>query len=179
MVAMPDTGEIKEGAFNGVEKVFTGHFHKRQTRGNITYMGNCFPHNYADAGDDQRGMMFLEWGEEPEFIAWPDAPKYRVYKLSEVLENPQGLLLPKSYNRIHLDIAISFEEANFIRETLIPQYKLREMQLIPIKPDQTELTEGNQELKFESVDQVVADTLLELQEGTFDKNLLLDIYRNL
>jgi len=179
MVLMPEVGHMGLDDLKGSDLVFSGHFHKRQAQGNVWYIGNAFPHNYADAGDDQRGMMFLEWGEAPEFVAWPNAPKYRVYKLSEVLENPEGLLLPKSYNRIHLDIAISFEEANFIRETLIPQYKLREMQLIPIKPDQSELTEGNQELKFESVDQVVADTLLELQEGTFDKNLLLDIYRNL
>jgi hypothetical protein len=95
------------------------------------------------------------------------------------LENPEGLLLPKSYNKIHLDITISFEEANFIRETLVPQYSLREMQLIPMKPDQTELTTGDTELKFESVDQVVSDTLLELDGDHFDKNLLLDIYRNL
>ena len=29
---------------------------------NVTYMGNAFPHNYADAGDDERGMMVLEYG---------------------------------------------------------------------------------------------------------------------
>ena len=87
MVQMPDTGEIQAGAFNGFEKVFSGHFHKRQEKGNIIYLGNCFPHNYADAGDDARGMMVLEWDSEPEFHSWPGQPKYRVYKLSEVLEN--------------------------------------------------------------------------------------------
>ena len=179
MVLMPDIGHVSIKDFESSENVYSGHFHKRQAQGNIWYIGNAFPHNYADAGDDARGMMIQTWGEEPEFVAWPDAPKYRVYKLSEVLENPEGLLLARSYNRIHLDITISFEEANFIRETLIPQYSLREIQLIPMKPDQSELTDGNVELKFESVDQVVADTLTELQDGHFDKNLLLDIYRNL
>ena len=45
-------------------------------------MGNAFPHNYADAGDDARGMMILGWDEEPEFHSWPNQPVYRVYKLS-------------------------------------------------------------------------------------------------
>jgi len=57
---MPDHGTVQRGDFGGFDHVFTGHFHKRQTANNITYIGNCFPHNYADAGDDERGMMILE-----------------------------------------------------------------------------------------------------------------------
>jgi DNA repair exonuclease SbcCD nuclease subunit len=62
MVEMPDVGGIKAEHFVNQEYVFTGHFHKRQVRNNIHYMGNAFPHNYADAGDDERGMMMLEHG---------------------------------------------------------------------------------------------------------------------
>ena len=86
-------------------------------------MGNAFPHNYADAGDDARGMMVLEWDEEPEFHSWPNQPVYRVYKLSEVLDNPEGLLIKNAHVRVHLDIDISYEESNFIREQLIPEYQ--------------------------------------------------------
>jgi len=45
MVKMPDHGDIKSEHFGGIEHVFSGHFHKRQTQGNITYTGNAFPHN--------------------------------------------------------------------------------------------------------------------------------------
>jgi len=61
MVQMPDHGDVSDNDLVGFEKVFSGHFHKRQARNNIWYIGNAFPHNYADAGDDQRGMMILEW----------------------------------------------------------------------------------------------------------------------
>ncbi len=54
MVQMPDHGQLQSNHFVNQEYVFTGHFHKRQERGNIVYMGNAFPHNYADAGDDDR-----------------------------------------------------------------------------------------------------------------------------
>ena len=78
MVEMPDHGEINENHVKNYERVFSGHFHKRQSRGNIWYIGNAFPHNYADAGDNARGMMVLEWGQEPEFHSWPRQPLYRV-----------------------------------------------------------------------------------------------------
>jgi len=178
-VLMPDHGEIKDTHVSNFETVFSGHFHKRQTRNNIWYIGNAFPHNYADAGDDQRGMMILEWGKEPEFYSWPYQPLYKVYKLSEVLDNPDKLLFPKSSVRIHLDIDISYEEASFIRETLMPTYSIREMSLIPIKSDQHTQDLAPGEIKFESVDQIIIDSLSVIDSDYFDSKLLLDIYRNL
>jgi len=179
MVEMPDHGEINSTHMTGFEKVFTGHFHKRQSKKNVWYIGNAFPHNYADAGDDARGMMILEWGGEPEFHSWPDQPKYLVYKLSEILENPEGLLLKDSHIRVHLDIDISYEEANFIRETLIPKHSLREMALIPMKLDQVSNDVNAGELKFESVDQIVLDQIGAIESDFYDKKLLLEIYRNI
>jgi DNA repair exonuclease SbcCD nuclease subunit len=178
MVEMPDHGELNTEHVAGFEKVFSGHFHKRQAKKNVWYIGNAFPHNYADAGDDQRGMMILEWDQEPEFRSWPGQPLYRVYKLSDILENPKGLLLADSHVRVHLDIDISYEEANFIRETLIPEHKLREMALIPMKVDHVEV-EGSGSLKFESVDQIVIDQINSIESNTFDKKILLEIYNNL
>ena len=67
MVQMPDHGQLQSTHFVNQEYVFSGHFHKRQTGRNITYIGNAFPHNYADAGDDDRGMMILEWGSAPVY----------------------------------------------------------------------------------------------------------------
>ena len=179
MVAMPEHGELRRENFGNFEHVFTGHFHKRQTQKNITYIGNCFPHNYADAGDDDRGMMILEWGKEPEFHAWPEQPKYRVFNLSDVLQHTEVMLQPRMHVRVNLDIDISYEEATFIKETFIDTYKLREITLIPSKV--TDLTEyeiqGN--IAFESVDQIVFGQLNNIDSDKFNKNLLLDIYRNL
>jgi len=179
MVEMPDHGELNDTHMIGFEKVFSGHFHKRQSRSNVWYIGNAFPHNYADAGDDARGMMILEYGSEPEFHSWPDQPRYRVYKLSEILENPEGLLIKDSHIRVHLDIDISYEEANFIRETLIPKHELREMALIPMKLDQMSIDITSGELKFESVDQIIIDQISAIESEFYDQKLLLDIYRNL
>lgn len=179
MVEMPEHGELRREHFTGFEHVFSGHFHKRQTKKNITYVGNCFPHNYADAGDDERGLMILEWGQEPVYHAWPDQPKYRVFQLSDVLKHTENMLLPGMHVRVNLDIDISYEEATFIKETFIDTYKLREITLIPAKT--TDLTEyeiqGN--IEFESVDQIVTGQLTSIDSNQYNPNLLLDIYRNL
>jgi hypothetical protein len=179
MIEIPDHGELNADHVQGFDRVFSGHFHKRQARKNIWYIGNAFPHNYADAGDDARGMMVLEWGEDPVFHSWPNQPLFRVYKLSEVLDNPEGLLLPRSSVRVHLDLEISYEEANFLREKFIPEHNLREMALIPIKMDQVTQDLAPGDLKFESVDQIIVDQITNIESDFFDKKLLLEIYNNL
>jgi DNA repair exonuclease SbcCD nuclease subunit len=179
MVAMPDHGDIKREDLSGFDHVFTGHFHKRQTKKNITYIGNCFPHNYADAGDDERGMMILEWAQEPEYHAWPDQPTYRVYSLGNLIDNAAVLLRPKMHVKVELDIDISYEEANFIKETFIKQYNLREMALINVKSSAVDADMAPGEVKFESVDQIVTDQLTNIESEFYDPKLLLKIYQNL
>lgn len=179
MVAMPDHGDVRREDFHGFEHVFTGHFHKRQTQKNITYIGNCFPHNYADAGDDDRGCMILGWGQEPEFHAWPDQPKYRVFRLSDVINHGETMLTNNMHVRVELDIDISYEEANFIKETFIKDYHLREMALIPNKNVSVETDLAPGEIRFESVDQIVTDQLTNIESEFYDPKLLLQIYQTL
>ena len=179
MVQMPDHGEIKNEHFGNFDQVFTGHFHKRQQRQNITYIGNCFPHNYADAGDDDRGLTILEWDKEPEYHAWPDQPRYRVLGLGAILNNADSVLGQGMHVRVNIDIDISYEEATFIKETFMESHKLREITLIPQKnADLNEFTiQGN--VNFESVDQIVTNQLTAITSEHYNNNLLLDIYRNL
>ena len=180
MVAMPDHGDLKREDLGGFEHVYTGHFHKRQTKNNVTYIGNCFPHNYADAGDDDRGLTIIEWGRPPEHHAWPDQPRYRVYKLSDVLNHTEVMLQPGMHCRVNLDIDISYEEATFIKETFVGTYNLRELTLIPQKELEMvgeNIILGN--IAFESVDQIVTSQLTNINSEHYNQNLLLDIYRNL
>ena len=179
MVRMPEHVGIQREDFVNTQHVFSGHFHKRQSHQNITYIGNCFPHNYADAGDDERGCMILEWGQQPEFHSWPDQPVYRVYNLSDVLNHTDKLLLAGMHARVNLDIDISYEEASFIKDTFMETYKLREIKLIA---HQNNSLDGNISLgniTFQSVDQIVSENLTSIASEHYDPKVLLDIYRNL
>jgi DNA repair exonuclease SbcCD nuclease subunit len=180
MVQMPDHGELKSEHFKNQEYVFSGHFHKRQKQGKIHYIGNAFPHNYADAWDDDRGMMILdrENNAEPEYVNWPDCPKYRTVKLSQLIDEKDSLIKPSMYLRVTLDIDISFEEASYIKETFMEQYECREITLIP----QKHIEEINTDLdieQFESVDQIVSNEILAIDSESFNKKMLLDIYKEL
>ena len=180
MVQMPDHGELKSEHFKNQEYVFSGHFHKRQKQGKIHYIGNAFPHNYADAWDDDRGMMILdrENNAEPEYINWPECPKYRTVKLSQLIDEKDTLIKPSMYLRVTLDIDISYEEASYIKETFMDQYKCREITLIP----QKHIEEINTDLdieQFESVDQIVSNEIQAIDSEQFNKKLLLDIYNEL
>ena len=178
-VEMPDHGEIQHDHFANIENVYSGHFHKRQHKRNITYVGNCFPHNYGDTGDDARGCMIVEWGKEHTFHTWPDQPTYRVFTLSHLINDAEKILVPKMHVRVNLDIDISYEEATFIKETFVDTYKLREITLLPVKKE----FEGGDvqpgSIEFLSVDQIVSDQISTINSDHYDPKLLLDIYRNL
>ena len=179
MVQMPDHGELQAEHFKHQDFVFSGHFHKRQQRGKIVYMGNAFPHNFADTWDDERGMMTLEWNGEPQFTDWPDAPKYRTVKLSRLIDEKDNIMKSKMYLKVNLDIDITFEEANFLKETFMAEHDIREISLIQEKNNVEGTIDDSPDTKFESVDQIVTEQLVNIESESFDKKLLLDIYNNL
>lgn len=178
MIQMPDHGELKASHFSKPEYVFSGHFHKRQIKSNIVYIGNAFPHNYADAWDDDRGMMILEWGGQPIFKSWPDAPKYRTLKLSQLLDDSNPVLKSKMYLRVNIDLPITFEEASFIKDTYMSQYDIRELALIPERTEH-EVDSDIEIEQFESIDTIVSSQIVNIQSESYDPNILLAIYNNL
>jgi DNA repair exonuclease SbcCD nuclease subunit len=179
MVQMPDHGELQASHFTHQDYVFSGHFHKRQSRGKIHYIGNAFPHNFADSWDDERGMMIMDWGGEPKYINWDNCPKYRHVKLSDLIDKKDTIMQSKMHLKVNLDIDISFEEANFIKETFTNDYDIREISLIQDKVNLEGTYEDNPDAKFESVDQIVSEQLINIESEQFDKKVLLDIYNNL
>jgi len=178
MVQMPDHGEIQLDAFQNYELGFSGHFHKRQVQRNMHYIGNAFPHNYADTWDDDRGMMILEWGGQPEYHSWPAQPTFRTVKLSQLIDEADTLIKPKQHLRVTLDIDITYEEASFIKEKFIADYDIRELTLITEKKE-VEINTNIDIQTFESVDQIVSSQIVNIESDTYNKNTLLAIYNSL
>jgi len=177
-VRMPDTGTIHADHFTNIDYVFSGHFHLRQEQKNIHYIGNAFPHNYADDGDTERGCMTLEWNKAPEYHNWNEQPSYVTIQLSKLLEDADTLLKPRMHVRVMLDVDISFEESTYIKETFVKKYNLRELSLVPVR---TELTGTEEEINLEiqSVDQIVHQQIGNIDSDSFDTKKLIEIYNNL
>ena len=179
-VKMPDTGHLKASHFQKQKHVFSGHFHKRQTQGKIHYIGNAFPHNYADAWDNDRGMMIydLTTQDGPTYINWEDCPKYMVIELSKLLDEPEKIIQNKSHLRIILDIDVSYEEATYIKETFMEKFNCREISLIAQQTEK-ELYSDLEVSQFESVDQIITEELANINSEHFDNHTLREIYQNL
>jgi DNA repair exonuclease SbcCD nuclease subunit len=179
MVEMPDHGGLNTTHLTKPDYVFSGHFHKRQHSGNIHYLGSPFPHNYADAWDDDRGMMKLKWGGKPEYTNY-DGPRYRTTALSRLIDTPDTILNSKTYCRATLDVPISYEEATFIKETFAAQYQLREISLLPSKKEEhTQEWRTIDDIEVENVDKIVYNSLNAVDSDLIDKKMLVDIYNSL
>lgn len=178
MVEMPDHGGLNSGHFPNQEYVFSGHFHLRQQRGNVHYIGNAFPHNFADAWDDDRGMMILDWGGAPQYIPWPNAPKFKAIELTKLIDDPGKYMDENTFIRITCDADVSYEEANYLKETWQETFNLREITLIPSKREEHSLDWGG-DVHFESVDQIVLTQLAAIESEVIDRQVLIDIYNQL
>tara|TARA_B100000949_G_scaffold124970_1_gene110562 strand:+ start:900 stop:1925 length:1026 start_codon:yes stop_codon:yes gene_type:complete len=180
LISMPDTGGLQKTHFKNQEYVFSGHFHSRQQQKNVIYMGNTFPHNYSDTWQDDRGMMILEWGEEPQYTAWPNAPSFKTINLSKLIDDPEKYLKPKTNIRVTLDVDISYEEATHIKQVFTEKYNLREIVLMPQREDEyaDDWSAGDDAI-FESVDQIVLNELTAIKSTHINNQKLIDIYTQL
>lgn len=178
MVEMPDHGLLNSDHFVNQKMVFSGHFHKRQNQGKIWYIGNCFPHNYSDAWDDERGIMLWDSKTGPSFSAWPDAPKYRTLNLSDVVANPTALIDNRTFAKIIIDINISYEDLSFIKELLERDLHAKEIQMVAERNEEFEELD-NGKIDFESVDSIVISHLNSIESNTIDKKELIRIYQEI
>lgn len=178
MIKMPSRGGLDARDFQSQEFVFSGHFHKRQRSNNIWYIGNTFPTSYSDVDDDERGIMLLEWGKEPQFKSWDNAPTYRVMKVSELLSDPDAYMVANSYNRVTIDVDMTYEEAQFLNESMTNNYNVRKIDLIPMNR-MADYTEDSEDIEFHTVDQMVIDGLNTIESGGISNIKLIDIYNNL
>lgn len=179
MVDMPDHGMLNATHFQHQDRVFSGHFHLRQTKGKITYIGNPFGHNYGDSWDFERGAMYLEWDKEPEFLNYESGPRFINITLSSLLANPDLYLKSKTYLQVTLDIdATTYEDASFLRETFLEQYNVREFKLI--RNPSEDISNGTLgDVTFKTVDEIVTEGLVGLDRDISDINALIEIYNRL
>lgn len=186
-VTVGDNKVLEHGAdhtiFDKPKRIFSGHFHKRQSKDNVFYIGNAFPMDFGDANDSERGMATYEFATDTlEYINWPDCPMYIKCKLSDLLDNPTAILSINARVRCLVDIPLSFEESNVIKEKFIKKFKLRELSL----EDTTELNDILEDTEFtmdgmelESTDNIIKEMLRQLKSEKIDSNKLVSIYEGL
>lgn len=183
MVKMPDSGELNGEDLMDNGHVFTGHFHKRQTKANVTYIGNAFPHDFNDVWDDERGVMILEWGGKPEYKHWEDAPKYRRYGY-EALKNKCDVEL-SGQSKLHLKIDyqendVTYAEISGFRDMIVEEYDIRSVKLVSsLDAGDNDGLEVEEAATCESVDTIVVEQISSIDSGEYDPKYLIEIYNEL
>jgi len=173
--------------FYQCDAVFTGHFHKRQMKLNehnvpVTYIGNCFPHNFNDIGDRERGCMILEWDKEPEYLNWEDAPNYNRTRVSNLLGTIENDEFEKYYNEFSViecqdDVDLSIEESLELKELIHDQ--VRTITIIP-HAEKDMVEEATEVQEDQNVDKMVVGHLrkLDTDGSDYDAALLIDLYES-
>jgi len=124
-------------------------------------------------------MMVLEYGNDPKYINWADGPTYKVVKFSELINNTDAVLKPQMHVRVMLDVEVTYEELNFVKEEFIKKYDLRELSIMQDPKALTEDTNEGVEVQFESVDSIVLNQLATIESDSFDRELLRKLYQDL
>lgn len=179
---MPTGPEPKD--FKGPKYIVSGHFHKRQADENIIYIGNCFPMDFGDSGDNHRGLMIYDHiQQEMAFEDWAECPKYIKTDLSSILD--KTIIIPQEARvKVNIDIPISFEESNYLRTTFIEKFNLREFVMEDSPEIQTAITDTDTsaviaENELSSVDELVHLMLKEVESDHIDSQKLIEIYTSL
>lgn len=170
--------------FKGPKYIASGHFHKRQMFDNVVYIGNTFPMDFGDAGDNARGMMTMDHEqEEMKFEDWEDCPKYIKTQLSDLLDKTVTLY-PDSRVKCVCDIPINFEESTYLRQKFTEEFNLREFVLEESSSINDVMT-GDAEVvdwddnKLASTDELVHQMLMGIDSDHIKNDILSTIYSEL
>lgn len=169
--------------FSQPKRLFSGHYHKRQMQDNIVYIGNAFPGDFGDANDFKRGMAVYDFGtDELEFTDWDDCPKYIRVDLSELLDSPKKVLKKDARVKSLVDVELTYDESNQLKETLTKKYKLRELTLEEPHNFNEALKETEFDLEgyeMESTSNIVKEMLRQIKSDKISPDKLVKIYEGL
>lgn len=165
------------------KRIFSGHYHRRQSKNNIHYIGNAFPADFSDANDNKRGMAVYEFDTDTlNYIDWVDCPKYIKTKLSELLAKPKKVLNQNARVKVIVDQDITLTESNEIRKLFADRFNLREIVLEEQIDTSVQLSDIEQEvedLKLEGVNEIVPELLKRVRSEKINADKLVKIYRSL
>lgn len=181
-VVTGDTKEMDHGPehsdFKKCKRIFTGHFHKRQNKDNVHYIGNTFPMDFSDANDKHRGMMVYDYpSDDVKYIDWDECPTYIKCNLSELLASPKKYLRAKATVTCEADIDVTYDEVLKLQKVLTKKYDLREMNIYEPPETYAESEEvEDEDLESESTNVVVKNLLRKVKSKDIDSDKLIKFY---
>lgn len=171
-------GDYNPFDYQGPKMIYSGHFHQRQTKDNITYIGNCFSHDYSDNGCwHEKGFCVLDTITNTiQFVEWKEAPKYYVSNISTFLPSDD---LSNAYVRLINDKSIEPEIIVKLISDLKNTGRFQEIQVIPTELDLTGEEESVELKDIGNMNTIIPEMLSKVEMEGINSNKLISIYNNL
>ena len=170
--------------YRGPKHIFSGHFHRRQASEQVIYIGNTFPMDFGDAGDNERGMITYDHeSDETLFYNWEECPKYIKTTLTNLIDKTVELQ-PEARVKCVIDIPITFEESTELRTVFMERHNLREFTLEESREIKTAMTDTETDVDWETtklkgVNELVVEMLGDIETDHIKSELLIEIYQGL
>ena len=130
-------------------------------------------------------MAIYEYiNDDLKFKNWPDCPKYVKTKLTSLLDG-KVTLLPQTRVKCVVDVPLTFEESTQLRTKFVETNSLREFMMEEsieisniITDTETEMIDW-ENTELSGIDDLVIRMLEDIDTDQIDKNLLIEIYKEL
>ena len=103
--------------FSKFDRVFSGHFHKKSTSGNVTYLGNPYQLYWNDEGDTRGFHIFDMETQELEFIKNPNQMFEKIY-----LNDDKKLFNPNKYTDKYIKLIVEKASPNKVSNVVDKLY---------------------------------------------------------
>ncbi len=161
-----------------IPRVFTGHYHMRQVKDNVTYVGTPFPFDFNDANDTERGFALVM--DEGQAFSNYDRVKVLSMTHKEFLCSTDKaddnttirVVIDEEIDQDAMDELKDKMESGGFRDARI-QYKApKDAELEAY--DATDLVDAED---VADIDSLVKGMLSSMEDSNFDKDLLVGMYQ--
>ena len=158
--------------FSQFDQVFSGHFHKKNSSGNITYLGNPYQMYWNDEGDTRGFHIYdMETGEL-EFIPNPNTMFHKIYYREGKLFNPT------KYKNTHIKLIVEGKSSPIKLQAFID--KLYKVGIHDLKVIENFDLTIDDDVEVEAEDTLTTLTnYVNAMEEDLNKQNLVDIFKSL
>ena len=160
--------------FSQFDRVFSGHFHKKSTRSNVTYLGNPYQLYWNDLGE-VRGFHILDLDTgELEFIANPNPMYNKIF----YNESKQKLFNPNKFKDTYIKIVVEDKSSPKKLSAFVDQ--LYKVGIHDIKIIEQFSLDVDDDVEVEGEDTLTTLTnYVNAMDDSVDKETVIDIFKSL
>ena len=160
--------------FSNFDRVFSGHFHKKNTAGNVTYLGNPYQLYWNDEGDRRGFHIFDLETYELEFI---ENPNMMFHKITYNEEN-RKLINPNKYKNCYVKVIVEGKSTPQKLSKVVDG--LYDTGIHDIKVIETLDYSIDDDVEVEAEDTLTTFTkYVEAMDDSFNKSKVISIFKSL